>query len=138
MKVSIVLHNIYYYTNEVSKLSLRMLSQMITAELINPNQIHICEKFLRVASIVLSWNFASRFALFKTRILLNELKTTSFIPPPSWSEFFENSDIIDLFMEVRTNLHILHAGASPPVPKNSAWYPDLIAISCDNFFQFAG
>ena len=77
---------------------------MITAELINPNQIPICETLLRVASIVLSWDFASRSVLSKTRrhFNFNERDTTSvsFIPPPSWSDFFENSDIVDLFMQV--------------------------------------
>ena len=79
-----------------------MLSQMITAELINPNQIPICETLLRVASIVLSWDFASRSVLSKTRRHFNERITTSisFTPPPSWSGFFENSDIVDLFMQV--------------------------------------
>ena len=79
-----------------------MLSQMITVELINPNQMHICETLLRVASMVLAWNFANDSSAFKTREYFNEQETTSveFIPPPSWSEFFKNSDIVDLFMQV--------------------------------------
>ena len=104
MKVSFVLHNIYCYKAILVKLKLflRMLSQMITVELINPNQMHICETLLRVASMVLSWNFANHSSSFKTRQYFNERDTTSvsFIPPSSWSEFFENSDIVDLFMQV--------------------------------------
>ena len=105
-KSIVYIHIIYYYktiyTCKFFKLSLRMLSQIITAELINSNQIHICETFLRVSSIVLSWDFASRSVLSKTRRHLNERINTSvsFTPPPSWSEFFENSDIVDLFMQV--------------------------------------
>ena len=82
-----------------------MLSQMITAELINPNQIPICETLLRVASIVLSWNFANHSFSFKSRRHFNDrferdITSVSLIPPPSWSEFFENSDMVDLFMQV--------------------------------------
>jgi hypothetical protein len=79
-----------------------MLSQLLQTDLSTHLHIQICEKLLRVSTIVLSWDFSSKFIIYQyhLKIVMGGFKSSTFRPPASWSEFFANGDILVLFMQV--------------------------------------
>lgn len=84
------------------ELALTSLSRIlsITGSL-SPSQIKICDKFLQVTTVVLSWNFAQRFLMIRLRLLAYATSSVALRPPSSWRDIFQNGEIISFFMQVR-------------------------------------
>uniref|UniRef100_A0A915ATK0 Exportin-4 n=1 Tax=Parascaris univalens TaxID=6257 RepID=A0A915ATK0_PARUN len=84
------------------QLSLRMLHQMATADLESSSyHMSLCEKFLRVAEIVLSWNFASRFLPPRLTYCMETTSAAAALRPPVvWKDIFQNDDLLNLFFQL--------------------------------------
>uniref|UniRef100_A0A915E073 Exportin-4 n=1 Tax=Ditylenchus dipsaci TaxID=166011 RepID=A0A915E073_9BILA len=82
------------------QLSLSTLSQLLSHDLSSPIHLKICDNFLRVAIIVLSWNFSPKLVTIRLRVLISVLKTSSFRPPKEWRDFFQDTSIINFFVEL--------------------------------------
>lgn len=63
-------------------------------------QTNLCENFLRIADLVLSWNF--EIHRFPVRITFaNEgIPAAALRPPESWKAIFQSDEFLRLFFEV--------------------------------------
>ncbi|EJD74821.1 hypothetical protein LOAG_17920 [Loa loa] len=80
---------------------IRTFSELLfTADLSLPYYVSICENFLRVADLVLSWNF--EIHRFPVRITFaNEgAPAAALRPPESWKTIFQSDEFLRLFFEV--------------------------------------
>ena len=60
----------------------------------------VCDKFLRVSLLVLSWNFSPKLLTIRLRVLMSSLKTNAFRPPSTWTDLFQDATIIPFFMQL--------------------------------------
>uniref|UniRef100_A0A0N5AE84 Exportin-4 n=1 Tax=Syphacia muris TaxID=451379 RepID=A0A0N5AE84_9BILA len=87
---------------QLFELSLETLSGIVNNDnLSNEYELNLCEKFLRLAESVLSWNFSSRFYPLRSSYF-NELfaLSTTFRPPKSWSSILQNREILAFFFKL--------------------------------------
>ncbi|VDM10431.1 unnamed protein product, partial [Wuchereria bancrofti] len=80
---------------------IRTFSEILcTVDLSVPYHMSICENFLRVADLVLSWNFEIR--RFPVRITFaNEASPAATLrPPESWKAIFQSDEFLRLFFEL--------------------------------------
>uniref|UniRef100_A0A0R3S5N0 Exportin-4 n=1 Tax=Elaeophora elaphi TaxID=1147741 RepID=A0A0R3S5N0_9BILA len=80
---------------------IRTFSELLcTADLSLPHHANICENFLRVADLVLSWNF--EIHRFPVRITFaNEgAPAAALRPPESWKEIFQSDEFLRLFFRL--------------------------------------
>ncbi|VIO92909.1 Uncharacterized protein BM_BM7015 [Brugia malayi] len=80
---------------------IRTFSEILcTVDLSLPYYMSICENFLRVADLVLSWNFEIR--RFPVRITFaNEAAPAATLrPPESWKPIFQSDEFLRLFFEL--------------------------------------
>ncbi|KAI1726547.1 exportin-4 [Ditylenchus destructor] len=91
-----------FLLKKLFQLSLSALSQLVSIHDLTPQHMTIIDRFLRVASIVLSWNFSPKLITIRLRVLIcmRVLKTSTFRPPPCWREFFQDTTIITFFMQM--------------------------------------
>ncbi|KAI1733017.1 exportin-4 [Ditylenchus destructor] len=89
-----------FLLKKLFQLSLTALSQLVSIHDLSPQHMNIIDRFLRVASIVLSWNFSPKLITIRLRMLISVLKTSTFRPPPCWREFFQDTTIITFFMQM--------------------------------------
>ncbi|VDK17648.1 unnamed protein product, partial [Anisakis simplex] len=83
------------------ELSLRMLQHVANADLTaSCYHMSLCDKFLRVAEIVLSWNFASRFLPPRLTFCVEMSSGGALRPPITWKEIFQNDDLLNLFFQL--------------------------------------
>lgn len=63
-------------------------------------QLGLCENFLRVAEIVLSWNFEIHRFPIRITFANESTPAAALRPPSSWKEIFQSEDFLRLFFEV--------------------------------------
>lgn len=65
-------------------------------------QESLCLKFMRVAVVVLSWNFSPKILALRLRMRVCTVTSTNALrPPASWSDLFHNMDFIRFFAQAR-------------------------------------
>ncbi|KHN78214.1 Exportin-4 [Toxocara canis] len=67
---------------------------------VNAVLVKLCDNFLRVAEIVLSWNFASRFLPPKLTYCIETSAGGALRPPITWKDIFQNDDLLNLFFQL--------------------------------------
>lgn len=77
-------------------MSLNALSRVISSpESVNET---VCDRFLKVAVIVLQWNFTTSIKTAFLKVNLYSMNSTVALrPPPSWSDLFTNDDLLPFF-----------------------------------------
>jgi hypothetical protein len=88
------------------QMSLTTLSQLVNQHaMTSPLYESICDKFMRVAVIVLTWNFSMRLLgiHLRTRVL-TITSTNALRPPVSWADLFHNLDLIRFFIQLHAKI----------------------------------
>ncbi|KAL7075491.1 hypothetical protein ACQ4LE_005364 [Meloidogyne hapla] len=90
---------------QLMQLSLRTLSHLLsTSELNSVLEQQICDKFLRVASLIFCWNFSPKYLYLHFKVLITALRSNTFRPPESWHELFKDTSIITFFMQMHSRI----------------------------------
>jgi hypothetical protein len=79
---------------------------MNSSDLSRPLDQQVCDKFLRVASLIFCWNFSPKYLYLHFKILISAFRSNNFRPPESWNDVFRDTSIVTFFMQV------------PPPPSN--------------------
>lgn len=77
-------------------MSLSALSRIISSP--DPVNENVCDRFLKVAVIVLQWNFTTSIKTAFLRVSLYSMNTAVALrPPTSWSDLFTNEELLPFF-----------------------------------------
>ncbi|CAK5080251.1 unnamed protein product [Meloidogyne enterolobii] len=91
---------------QLMQLSLRTLSNLLSTspDLNSIIEQQICDKFLRVASLIFCWNFSPKYLYLHFKVIISALRSNTFRPPESWHELFKDTSIITFFMQMHSRI----------------------------------
>ncbi|KAI6224665.1 ATP synthase subunit gamma, mitochondrial [Aphelenchoides besseyi] len=82
------------------QLSLACLSRFVNDVDVNEH-IQVCDRFLKVAVLVLQWNFTTTMITAFLKVNLYSMNTSVALrPPPSWSDLFQDEKLLPFFFEL--------------------------------------
>ncbi|KAI6206894.1 ATP synthase subunit gamma, mitochondrial [Aphelenchoides besseyi] len=85
---------------KLMELSLGFLFRFVGTQDIN-NHINICDRFLKVAVLVLQWDFpTSVVSSFLRKNTSTTNRSSALRPPPSWSDLFQDEKLLPFFFEL--------------------------------------
>ncbi|CAD5218799.1 unnamed protein product [Bursaphelenchus okinawaensis] len=77
------------------QMSLTSLSRILSNDSVNER---VCDRFLKVAAIVLQWNFTTSIKTAFLKVNLYAMNTAVALrPPPSWADLFTNEELLPFF-----------------------------------------
>ncbi|KAI6222438.1 ATP synthase subunit gamma, mitochondrial [Aphelenchoides fujianensis] len=86
------------------ELSLACLSRFVS-DLDANEHANVCDRFLRVAVIVLQWNFSTTMITAFLKVNLYSINTSVALrPPPSWSDIFQDEKLLPFFFELHRRI----------------------------------